>query len=97
MKSGDIKVLNGKLGECVRLAASGETVQVTDRDQVVAKLGPPRETRNPIPADAFPEEAVRSGMLTLPGPATPGPPPKPEPVATLDEILDELDRSRRDR
>ena len=49
MKSVGIKVLNSKLSEYVRLAASGETVLVTDRDQVVAELGPPRETRSPTP------------------------------------------------
>ena len=30
-----------KLGEYVRLAAGGETVLVTDRDRVVAEIGPP--------------------------------------------------------
>lgn len=97
MKSVDIKVLNGKLRECARLAASGETILVTDRDMAVAELGPPKDTRNPIPADAFLAEAVRFGVLTLPGPATSGPPPKPETVATLEEILGDLDECRRDR
>ncbi len=92
MKSVDIKVLNGKLRECARLAASGETILVTDRDMAVAELGPPKDTRNPILA-----EAVRFGVLTLPGPATSGPPPKPETVATLEEILGDLDECRRDR
>ena len=97
MTSVDIKVLNGRLSDYVRLAASGETVLVTDRNQVVAKLGPPTETRSPVIADAFLAEAVRSGLLTLPRPANSDAPPKPEPVATLDEILNDLDESRRDR
>lgn len=66
MRSVGIKVLNSKLSEYVRLAASGETILVTDRDQVVAELGPLRETRSPIVADAFLAEAVRSGVLTPP-------------------------------
>ncbi len=97
MRSVGIKVLNSKLSEYVRLAASGETVLVTDRDQVVAELGPIRETRSPILADAFLAEAVRSGVLTPPRLTVSGPPPKPPPVATLDEILADLDESRRDR
>ena len=94
----DIKVLNSKLSEYVRLAASGETVLVTDRDQVVAELGPLRETRSPTLADDFLlAEVVRSGVLTPPRLAASGPPPRPEPVAPLDDILADLDESRRDR
>ena len=97
MRSVGIKVLNSKLSEYVRLASSGETILVTDRDQVVAELGPLRETRSPILADAFLAEAVRSGVLTPPRLTASGPPPKPKPVATLEEILADLDESRRDR
>ena len=97
MRSVDIKVLNSKLSEYVRLAASGETILVTDHDQAVAELGPLRETRSSIPADAFLAEAVRSGVLTPPRLSASGPPPKPAPVATLDDVLADLDESRRDR
>ena len=97
MRSVGIKVLNSKLSEYVRLAASGETILVTDRDRVVAELGPLRETRSPILADAFLADAVRSGVLTPAPLAASGPPPTPVPVASLDEVLSELDESRRDR
>ncbi len=97
MKSIGIKALNSKLSEYVRLAASGETILVTDRDQVVAELGPLRETRSPILADAFLADMVRNGSLTPPALSTLGPLPKPESVAPLDEILADLDRSRGDR
>ena len=97
MRSVGIKVLNSRLSEYVRLAASGETILVTDRDRVVAELGPLRETRSPILADAFLADAVRSGVLTPPTLTGSGPPPKPAPVAPLDEVLAELDRNRRDR
>ncbi len=41
MRAVGLKVLKNKLSEYVRLAASGETVLVTDRDRVVAELVPP--------------------------------------------------------
>ena len=96
MRSVGIKALNSRLSEYVRLAASGETILVTDSDRVVAELGPLRETRSPVFADAFLADAVRSGVLTPPALAGTGPPPRPAPVARLDEILDELDESRCD-
>ena len=97
MRSVGIEALSSKLSEYVRLASSGETILVTDRDQVIAELGPLRETRSPILADAFLAEAVRSGVLTPPRLTASGPPPKPKPVSTLEEILADLDESRRDR
>ena len=97
MRSVGIKVLNSRLSEYVRLAASGETILVTDRDRVVAELGPLRESRSPILADAFLAEAVPAGALTPPALAGSGPPPKPPPVAHLEEVLEELDDCRRDR
>ena len=96
MKSVGIKVLNSRLSEYVRLAASGETILVTDGDRVVAELGPPKETRSPLPADAFLADAVRSGVLTPPALVTTEP-PEALPVARLDEILSELDENRSDR
>ena len=92
MRPVGIEVINSKLSEYVRLAASGEIILVTDRDRVVAELRPLRDTRSPILADA-----VRSGVLTPPKLAASGPPPKPAPVARLDEVLAEPDESRRDR
>ncbi len=97
MRSVGIKVLNSKLSEYVRLAAAGETILVTDRGQVVAELGPLRETRSPILADAVLAEMVRSGVLTPPRLKNTGPPPKPRPVAALEDVLADLDESRRDR
>lgn len=97
MRSVGIKVLNSRLSEYVRLAASGETILVTDRDRVVAELGPLRETRSPIVADALLAELVRVGVLTPPVAPPSGRPPKPPPVARLDELLAELDETRRDR
>jgi len=52
MRTVGLKVLKNKLSEYVRLAQGGETILVTDRDQVVAELVPPREGRVPAVADA---------------------------------------------
>ncbi len=97
MRSVGIKALNSKLSEYVRLAAAGETVLVTDRDRVVAEIGPPRASRSPVLADAMLADAVRKGWLT---PAlAPGsePPRGGPPVATLPELLSELEGDRSDR
>lgn len=97
MRSVGIKTLNSKLSEYVRLAEAGETVLVTDRDRVVAEIRPPRASRSPVLADAMLADAVRKGWLT---PAlSPGsePPRGGPPVATLSELLRELDDLRSDR
>ena len=56
-----------------------------------------RRLRSPVIADAFLADAARSGVFTPPPRAGSGPPPKPAPVARLDEVLAELDERRRDR
>ena len=61
MKSVGIKLLKNKLSEYIRLAAGGETVLVTDRDRVVAELGPPAPGRSPLISDALLRDAVRQG------------------------------------
>src|SRR5207245_759469 len=86
MRSVGIKVLKNKLSEYVRLAASGETVLVTDRDRVVAEIVPPREGRSVVPADAFLAEAVRCGWVTPPRVHDAAPPPR-LPVARLSDLL----------
>jgi antitoxin (DNA-binding transcriptional repressor) of toxin-antitoxin stability system len=96
VRSVGLKVLKNKLSEYVRLAASGETILIADRDRVVAELGPPRATRAAILSDALLAEAVRQGLLT-PATLPPGPPPETTGVAPLSEILRELDGDRVDR
>jgi antitoxin (DNA-binding transcriptional repressor) of toxin-antitoxin stability system len=92
----DLKTLKHKLGEYVRLAASGETVLVTDRDRVVAELTPPRAGRAERLDDAGLAEAVRRGWLTPPTMPGSGPPPR-LPIAPTEELLRELDEDRADR
>jgi antitoxin (DNA-binding transcriptional repressor) of toxin-antitoxin stability system len=96
MRAVGLKVLKNKLSEYVRLAATGETVLVTDRDRVVAELGPPGPARSPLLADALLSEALRNGWLTPPLMVGEGSPPR-RPVARLSELLAELDRDRGER
>lgn len=96
MRAVGVKVLKNRLSEYVRLAASGETVLVTDRDRVVAELGPPRPGRAPLLADAVLAEAVREGWITAPLLVAEGPPPR-LPVASWAELSAELSEDRGDR
>jgi antitoxin (DNA-binding transcriptional repressor) of toxin-antitoxin stability system len=93
MRAIGLKTLKDKLSEYVRLAASGETVLVTDRDRVVAELVPPRVGRSEWLADAALAEAVRRGYVTPPALSDKTAPPS-LPVAKLDELLAELTADR---
>jgi len=93
-----LKVLKNKLSEYVRLAAEGETVQVTDRGRVVAELVPPPQPRSPVSDEEFLDRAAREGWLTRASKPRGGPPPQaPGPRMTLEEILKDLDEARADR
>jgi len=88
-----LKVLKNRLSEYVRLATEGETVLVTDRDRVVAELGPPRPGRSPALGDAMLAEAVRKGWIVPAAHRTGAPPPR-RPVAPTREILRRLRADR---
>jgi antitoxin (DNA-binding transcriptional repressor) of toxin-antitoxin stability system len=96
MRSVGLKTLKNKLSEYVRLAAGGETVLVTDRDRVVAEIGPPHPARSSILSDALLLDAVRQGWMSPPISVGRGPPER-KPVMTIDELLTDLDRDRADR
>ena len=96
MRSVGLKMLKNKLSEYVRLAAGGETVLVTDRDRVVAEIGPPSPARSSILSDALLLDAFRQGWMTPPISVGRGPPPR-KPVMTTDELLSNLQRDRADR
>jgi antitoxin (DNA-binding transcriptional repressor) of toxin-antitoxin stability system len=91
----DLEILKKRLSEYVRIAASGETILVTDRERVVAELVPPREGRSVVADDAMLAEAVRRGWLSpaLGSPLGPGP---RHPVTTLDGLLADMDGDRID-
>jgi antitoxin (DNA-binding transcriptional repressor) of toxin-antitoxin stability system len=96
MRAVGLKILKNRLSEYVRLAASGETVLVTDRERVVAELVPPGAGREIMAADALLADAVRRGWLTPPLGAPDSTVPH-RPAAKLAALLAELDADRGDR
>jgi antitoxin (DNA-binding transcriptional repressor) of toxin-antitoxin stability system len=96
MRAVGLKTLKNKLSEYVRLAAGGETVLVTDRDCVVAEIGPPSPTRSAILSDARLLDALRQGWMTPPISVAREPPAR-RPVMKIDEFLSPLQRDRADR
>lgn len=65
MKAVGIKQLKGRLSEYVRLARSGETILVSDRDEVVAELGPARHRRpEPDSVEAVLDRLAERDLLT---------------------------------
>jgi antitoxin (DNA-binding transcriptional repressor) of toxin-antitoxin stability system len=96
MRSIGLKTLKNKLSEYIRLAASGETVLVTDRDRVVAEIGPPNPTRSSMLSDALLLDAIRQGWITPPISVGRGPPAR-KPVMKIDQLLSHLQSDRADR
>jgi antitoxin (DNA-binding transcriptional repressor) of toxin-antitoxin stability system len=96
MRAVGLKVLKNRLSEYVRLASSGETVLITDRDRVVAELVPPAIGRAQSVDDATLADLVRRGCLTLPVIPSGTEVPR-RPVARLAALLDELSADRGDR
>jgi antitoxin (DNA-binding transcriptional repressor) of toxin-antitoxin stability system len=96
MRSVGLKTLKIKLSEYVRLAAGGETVQVTDRDRVVAEIGPSGPTRSSMLSDALLLDAFQQGWMVPPISVGRGPPTR-KPVMKIDELLSHLQRDRADR
>jgi antitoxin (DNA-binding transcriptional repressor) of toxin-antitoxin stability system len=96
MRSVGIKLLKNKLSEYVRLAAAGETVLVTDRDRVVAELGPPASDRSPVASDALLVDAVRQGWIRPPL-LVPRTLPERKPMMKLSELLFDLQQDRAHR
>jgi prevent-host-death family protein len=95
MRSVGLKILKNKLSEYVRLAASGETVLVTERNRVVAELVPPRPER-PLTDEEFLARGIREGWLT-PAEDPHGPLPPRRPIMKLAELMRDLDQDREDR
>jgi antitoxin (DNA-binding transcriptional repressor) of toxin-antitoxin stability system len=96
MRSVGLKLLKNKLSECVRIAAGGETVLVTDRDRVVAEIEPPSSTRTPVLSDALWVDACRQGWITPPILIGREPPAR-RPVMTIDQLPSDLQHDRADR
>ena len=96
MRSVGLKMLKNKLSGYVRLAVSGETVLLTDRDRVVVEIGPPSPARSSMLSDALLLDAFRQGWMTPPISVGRGPPAR-KPVMKIDELLSDLQRDRADR
>jgi antitoxin (DNA-binding transcriptional repressor) of toxin-antitoxin stability system len=97
MRAVGVKVLKDKLSEYLRIAESGETVLVTDRDKVIAELRAPSVSWGAELADVCLADLVRRGVLRPPllG-AGAGPPPR-RPVLKSDELMEQLAQDRADR
>ena len=91
-----IKALRNQLSDYVRLAARGETVLVTERDRVVAELGPPRQDRSALLAEVLMADAIDKGLIRPPV-APFKAVPQTEKVAAWAEIARELEQDREDR
>jgi antitoxin (DNA-binding transcriptional repressor) of toxin-antitoxin stability system len=95
MRTVGLKLLKNRLSEYVRLAASGETVLVTDRNRVIAELRPP-QPEPPLSDEELLAKGVREGWLT-PAKAPHGPLPPRRPVMKFEELMREIEEDREDR
>lgn len=96
MRAVALKTLEAQVSEYVHLVEKGETVLITDQDRVVAELIPSREAASPYADNPALMEAVRRGWITPAEIVSDEPPPR-LPVATVKELLKELDEDRADR
>ncbi|PWU17663.1 MAG: antitoxin PHD [Bdellovibrio sp.] len=65
MKAVGVKSLKAKLSEYLRLVKSGETVLVTERDQVVAEIRPANRQEIMSPLEQFLDQGQESGTICL--------------------------------
>lgn len=99
VKSVGIKQLKARLSEYLRLARGGETILVSDRDEVVAELGP---ARRPSPApntvDALLDRLAQCGQLSRAARGRSRQPWTPKPLGlskeSVNRLLDELREDR---
>ena len=96
MQTVGIKNLKNKLSEYIRLAASGETVLVTDRGHVVAEIIAPRVTADASTPEQKMAELIRQGFVRPARARLKGPPPR-LPIMTFDELMSEIEADRADR
>ena len=94
MRKVGIKALKNGLSGYIRAVAAGETVLVTDRDRVVAELGPPRGTGTE--EERGWAELIREGMVT-PAKRPLGGPPESLNIMTFEELMAQIAADREDR
>ena len=96
MRSVSLKALRDELETYLRLAEGGETVLVTERERVVARLVPPGEERSRPKGYEALADLIASGWVTAPAAGTAGPPPR-LPVMPLADLLRDLAEDRSER
>jgi len=64
MKAVGVKQLKARLSEYLRAVKAGEIVLVTDRDEVVAELRPPRQLPPPMQSEDTLQSLADAGELT---------------------------------
>jgi antitoxin (DNA-binding transcriptional repressor) of toxin-antitoxin stability system len=99
MKAVGIKQLKARLSEYVRLARAGELILVSDRDEIVAQLGPAQHlppTGDGI--DQVLDRLVREGQITrarqVKGASDWSPRPLGLPRDTVSRLLEDLRSDR---
>ena len=98
MRTVGLKVLKNKLSEYVRVAASGETVVITDRGRAVAEIVQPRQDPDRYRDHPALARGVREGWVTpARNPGGEPPVPKPVPGITFERLMADLARDRADR
>lgn len=99
MKAVGVKILKAKLSEYLRLVKSGETVLVTERDEVIAELRPSRRQEAPLESwDDILDRLAERGQVTRRSDATRGwpsahPLSMPLPLDSR-QVLDELRKDK---
>jgi antitoxin (DNA-binding transcriptional repressor) of toxin-antitoxin stability system len=97
MRKVGIKVLKNKLSEYVRLAAAGETIAITDRDEVIAQLSPPAaKDRKAMTREEHWADMIARGLVRPAARPKPPLPPR-HPIMSLEQLMKELDEDREDR
>lgn len=97
MRAVALTTLQNTLSKYVHLAQEGETVLVTERDLVIARLVPPLEERPAGTGQTGLAEAIQKGWITLPARRAPKDPPPRLPTARWAELSRELDEDRSER
>jgi len=64
MKAVGVKQLKARLSEYLRSVKAGEIILVTDRDEVVAELRPPRQLPPPLESEDTMQSLADAGEIT---------------------------------
>lgn len=96
MRAVDLRELESRLSEYVRLAAAGERVLVEDQGRVVAELTAPRPDLAAATANRVLADLVDQGLAVPPSTAAAAP-PRTQRQLPLAQLLADLDHDRADR